>query len=358
MAAKSFYALEFILKLNIIIDGNYDPLPPISAELQLLKGNLERSLDLYSDSNFSRYMERDGFQREKMHIKTEGFKSLVHTAEFIHSAPVISKASGNDKDVNRIIGSLYSDMWPLRSDEEFLDWGTPFLKERLILNGIDLDWFNGKICLDAGCGGGRTTVALLNLGVKKAFGLDIGEGNIRDATERAEKAGLKNITFNHGSVFEMPFENDTFDFVMCQGVLHHTPDIAAGLREIQRVLKPGGHLWVYLYGKSLFYDLIEMTRDIVADVPYALLANYMLIMGWALETYLYYQTMLFTPFRTQLSATELKILLKETGFSSWERHYRDIERENWITYQEAVYRKLPYADVKHGEGELRYWATK
>ena len=358
MAAKAFYMLEFSLRLEEIVDSDENPLPLILEELRLLEYKFGRVKALYSDDNYLRFMKRGGFKPEKMHIASPEFQNLVDTVTYIHRAPVVSKASAKLENVNEISGELYSNLWPLRSDEEFFEWGTPFLKERLELNGIDLDWFKGKKCLDAGCGGGRTTLAISNLGVEHVTGLDIGEGNIRDATERITRAGLTNISFTHNSIFDMPFEDNTFDFVMCQGVLHHTPDTVAGLKEIYRVLKPGGHLWVYLYGHMLYYDLIEMIRDVVAEVPLALVANYIFNMGWAFERYLYWQTTFFVPIRTYLKSGELENIFQNIGYSKCERHLRDIQREHWITYCEAVYRKYPYAEVKYGEGDLRYWVTK
>ena len=56
-----------------------------------------------------------------------------------------------------------------------------------------------------------------------------------------------NVEFVHGSAGALIFEPDHFDFGYCLGVLHHTPDPIAGLKDAVRVLKPGAPLLVYLY---------------------------------------------------------------------------------------------------------------
>ena len=44
--------------------------------------------------------------------------------------------------------------------------------------------------------------------------------------------------------------DESFDFVCCSGVLHHTPDPEKGLRELTRILKPSGYMFLLLYGKG------------------------------------------------------------------------------------------------------------
>ena len=48
----------------------------------------------------------------------------------------------------------------------------------------------------------------------------------------------------------MPFADDSFDVVYSNGVLHHTPDTAGAVREIHRVLRPGGQARVMLYHRG------------------------------------------------------------------------------------------------------------
>ena len=54
----------------------------------------------------------------------------------------------------------------------------------------------------------------------------------------------------NGDAERLPFEDATFDRVSSNGVLHHTPDMPAALREIRRVLKPGGEARIIVYNRS------------------------------------------------------------------------------------------------------------
>ena len=112
---------------------------------------------------------------------------------------------------------------------------------------IDAAWYRGKTVLDAGCGHGRYLAAFASLGAR-VVGLDIGTG--------PEEAGVPlddpRIAVVQGSVLEAPFRDASFDLVFSDGVIHHTPDAHAAYRELARLVKPGGALYVWVYPREGF----------------------------------------------------------------------------------------------------------
>jgi ubiquinone/menaquinone biosynthesis C-methylase UbiE len=106
----------------------------------------------------------------------------------------------------------------------------------------------GDRVLDVGCGTG--TLALLarsRAGAQRAvFGIDVASDLLAVARHKAERAGSA-ATFRLGSLEDIPFGDDHFDVVISSLVFHHVTQTAAqekGLREIYRVLKPGGSLGI------------------------------------------------------------------------------------------------------------------
>lgn len=71
-------------------------------------------------------------------------------------------------------------------------------------------------------------------------------------TSKKALANLKNFQVSLGSALSIPFPDNTFDQVYSIGCLHHTGDIPTGLREIYRILKPGGCAVIMLYNKNSF----------------------------------------------------------------------------------------------------------
>jgi ubiquinone/menaquinone biosynthesis C-methylase UbiE len=53
------------------------------------------------------------------------------------------------------------------------------------------------------------------------------------------------ITFTEGDVAALPYQDGTFDLIVSTMSQHHWPDAGAGMRDLRRVLRPDGSLWVY-----------------------------------------------------------------------------------------------------------------
>ena len=99
----------------------------------------------------------------------------------------------------------------------------------------------GMRVLDFGCGPGTITVGLAAaVRPGEVHGIDMEESQIEMARAAAAAGEHGNATFHVGNVYELPFEDNYFDAAHCHAVLMHVPDTDAALREVKRVLKPGG----------------------------------------------------------------------------------------------------------------------
>ena len=107
---------------------------------------------------------------------------------------------------------------------------------------VDRAWYAGKRVLDAGCGHGRYLRAFRRLGAV-VVGIDAGRGPEMAGAPKDEDG----IAVVQGSVLALPFRDASFDLVFSDGVIHHTPDPAAAYRELARVVKPGGAVYVWVY---------------------------------------------------------------------------------------------------------------
>jgi SAM-dependent methyltransferase len=101
---------------------------------------------------------------------------------------------------------------------------------------------NAGAILDIGCGGGRTVHRLAALAPgAKVIGLDYSATSVaasRDFNAKEIEAGQVRIEL--GSVAALPFADSTFDIVTAVETHYYWPDLPANVREILRVLKPGG----------------------------------------------------------------------------------------------------------------------
>lgn len=119
-----------------------------------------------------------------------------------------------------------------------------------LIDALEIDLLSGHVAgrdvLEVGCGTGLILKELARTG-RTATGVDLSAGMLSHAVRR----GLR---VTQGSATELPFADASFDVVCSFKVLAHVPDIERALREMARVTRPGGRLYLEFYNRhSLRY---------------------------------------------------------------------------------------------------------
>jgi len=96
--------------------------------------------------------------------------------------------------------------------------------------------------LDVGCGGGRTVETLASMAVDgHVFGIDYSPASVTVARERNHASIERGrVQIREGSVSSLPYPDGTFDLVTAVETHYYWPDLPGDVREVMRVLKPGG----------------------------------------------------------------------------------------------------------------------
>ena len=108
----------------------------------------------------------------------------------------------------------------------------------------------GKRVLEIGCGCGSEAERFVRAGASYTA-VDLTNAAISITQRRFQLAGLKG-RFIQGDAENLPFADSSFDIVYSHGVLHHTPDTPRAIREVHRVLAPGGQAMIMLYYENSF----------------------------------------------------------------------------------------------------------
>jgi len=116
----------------------------------------------------------------------------------------------------------------------------------------------GKKVLEVGVGLGADHEQFARYGAE-LFGIDLTERAIAHTRRRFEQLGLQS-TLQVADAEALPFDDDSFDVVYSWGVIHHSPDTAKAVREIHRVLKPGGVARVMIYHKHCLLGAMLWAR--------------------------------------------------------------------------------------------------
>lgn len=104
---------------------------------------------------------------------------------------------------------------------------------------------SSHVVLDAGCGPGSISVGIAKAASSgKVYGIDFGDSQIDAAREQAARESITNAEFTKASCYELPFETGRFDRVFSHALMEHLTRPVDALREMFRVLKPGGRIGV------------------------------------------------------------------------------------------------------------------
>lgn len=125
-----------------------------------------------------------------------------------------------------------------------------YSKEWHIPIAADFASTKGLRVLEIGCGLGTDGAQFARAGADYT-GIDLTDAAIELAQRRFELFNLPGA-FRTDDAERLSFPNDSFDLVYSHGVLHHTPDIESAIREVRRVLRPGGRAEVMLYHRNSY----------------------------------------------------------------------------------------------------------
>ncbi len=121
----------------------------------------------------------------------------------------------------------------------------------------------GLRVLDVGCGDGAYSIHAARLGAR-VTGLDISPAMLDAARHRADAAGVS-IEWREGRAEALPFPAASFDIIMAVTVLCFVPDAAAAVREMARVLQPGGILVIGELGRYSLWAFARRIRGWFGD---------------------------------------------------------------------------------------------
>lgn len=159
----------------------------------------------------------------------------------------------------------------------FTGWGTQIyqrvmvpltrkLYHRVVADLTPLQFVTGK-ALDAGTGPGELVREIARRHPQiQVYGVDLSEDMIRLAREQAQREQLTQRThFDAADIAHLPYPDSAFDVAVSTISMHHWYELEQPLRELYRVLRPGGRLWVY----DFRFVSVAAVEQALANTPFA-----------------------------------------------------------------------------------------
>lgn len=127
------------------------------------------------------------------------------------------------------------------------------------------EW-RGLKALDVGCGGGFSCEYMAKRGVKVS-GIDLSQKCIQAAQDHAKLNNLE-IDYRRGVAEQLPYEDNSFDVVICVDVLEHVADVKQVIAEIHRILKPQGLFFFDTINRNLKskFVMIWMLENLLREI--------------------------------------------------------------------------------------------
>ena len=165
--------------------------------------------------------------------------------KFFKDIPDLFLEDGNP--LTKIQSDFYNDVkFPNYDDVE--DFGSLLDKSRrsIFVKKLDDEIPMGSNILEAGCGTGQLSITLSRY-ARQIYGIDLSKGSLIEAKQFINSNDIKSVHLFRMNIFKLFFEENTFDVIISNGVLHHTYNPKLAFSKLVRVLKPGGIIVIGLY---------------------------------------------------------------------------------------------------------------
>lgn len=282
--------------------------------------------------------------------------AVVDSGLCLGQFPAIDPVTARREGLEEHVSGLFGDCWVAMTDDVYFDESYRFTRERLQKNGIQPEeLFGGKLVLDAGCGSGKFSAAIAKFGAAKVIGIDLSQKGLEFARSQAGKVDYGNrLEFRTGSLLDIPLPDQSVDMVWSNGVVHHTADYEKCIAEFSRVLKKHGTLFLYVNGRfGLFELLLDTLRVANQDIPRQFFQHFLGVLGMNTGRQYWVMDCMYAPYEWK-ARSEVQDILTRHGFTDLRQLTRGVD----IDQIEQVSRGINYAEIKYGEAQLKFLATR
>jgi 2-polyprenyl-3-methyl-5-hydroxy-6-metoxy-1,4-benzoquinol methylase len=177
-----------------------------------------------------------------------------------------------DSKTNDVLDFYLENPFPHYNNEKDLE---TFLKKKdknFFVNSIKQIIKPNDNVLDFGCGTGQLGNFLAATTSAKIISSDLSINSLRLGNRFASNYNIKGISFVESNIFNPCFKKNSFDLIICNGVLHHLINPYLGFEILESLLKPGGYIVIGLYNKisRLKNSFIKTLSNIFGETIYLL----------------------------------------------------------------------------------------
>ncbi len=153
-------------------------------------------------------------------------------------------------------------------------------------------------------------------GLSEIHAIDLSQENIVSTKKIIKNLSIKNVTVNKGNALDIKYKTDTFDFIMSDGVIHHTLNTRSAFLEITRVLKPGGIVFLGIYGYGGILGIIfPLGKYLGKIIPLNLMLKIVSYTGFMRTQEYSILDWMYTPIQRNYKASTIISWLEESRYT-------------------------------------------
>ena len=191
-------------------------------------------------------------------------KKLPENYTFKYFNDILDLYLNDESKLTNIQSTFYNDV-KFPNYDNIDDFGTLLDKAKKSIFAKKLDEeipFKTKI-LEAGCGTGQLSISISRY-MREIYAIDISEGSLIEAKKFVKQNQIKSVNLIKMNIFNLFFENEFFDVIISNGVLHHTHDPELAFKKLCEKLKKNGYIIIGLYHK--YGRLVQKFRQFLIRI--------------------------------------------------------------------------------------------
>lgn len=240
-------------------------------------------------------------------------------------------SASTDSKVDRQTITDFGDQWTRYTDNSGY-YGSLGLFTDICAPLLGVDDVQGRVVADIGSGTGRIVNMLLDAGAARVTALEPSESFAVVAANTENRAARVEVIRGDGTAIP---QDRNFDLVVSIGVLHHIEDPAPVIDAARRALKPGGAMFVWLYGhegNEAYLAVAEPLRALTKRMPHRMLAALCHLLDFAAVGYTAASRILPLPMRDymqnvygRLAPDKRRLVIYDQLNPAYAKYYRESE---------------------------------
>ena len=314
------------------------------------------TIDLYN-------LYLDSVKQPKLALKKfkEGLIKIFDVYSLENKSTNLFNKADKKTNKEKITGEHYYELFSKFTYENIIIEPKKYLRKRFLRNKILFKNFRNKSAIDLGCGIGRYSFALKDMGFKNVLGIDFSKRNIQYAKSLSKKYKINDVEFKCMNILNLNLKYK-FDFAFSYGSFHHTRSIDMCVKKMKKILKKKSEGVIYVSHKGgMRWAVVQLCRNILKNVKYKKIYDYLNSTSETPKKKYLILDHILVPINKLSTPQSVEKILKNNNIKKFKRFKRGSnvdDIENIYQYKNKISTKNLFYIFGYGENRYYFWINE